>query len=97
MENGNAGGCKRDTILEIRVTEAERDFIYEKMRKINTNNLTAYGRKMPIDCYAINTGYSHLKAVAAEIQKASVNFNQINRSIQKKMHYSMQSKKITAS
>jgi hypothetical protein len=81
MENGNAGGRKREIILKIRVTEAERDFIYEKMREMNTNNFTAYGRKMLIDGYAINTDYTHLKAVAAEIQKIGVNFNQIAKRV----------------
>jgi hypothetical protein len=80
-ENENTGGRKREIILKIRVTEAERDLIYEKMRLLGTNNLTAYGRKMMIDGYMINVDNSDLKAVAAELQKIGVNFNQIERKV----------------
>ena len=81
MENGNKGGRKREIILRLGVTEAERDFIYDKMRLLNTNNFGAYARKMLIDGYAVNTDYSDLKAVAAEMQKIGVNINQIARKI----------------
>jgi len=40
---------KRDILLRVFVTEAERDFIYGKMDEINTNNFGAYARKMLID------------------------------------------------
>jgi hypothetical protein len=72
---------KRDILLRVFVTEAERDFIYEKMNEINTNNFGAYARKMLIDGYAINTDYSDLKTIAAEMQKIGVNINQIARRI----------------
>ena len=72
---------KRDILLRVFVTEAERDFIYEKMSEINTNNFGAYARKMLIDGYAINTDYSDLKAIAAEMQKIGVNINQIARRV----------------
>ena len=83
MENGqeNAGGLKRDVMIRFRVTEAERDFIFEKMRLLNTNNIAAYMRKMAIDGYAVNTDYSDLKAVCAEMQKIGVNFNQIAKRV----------------
>ena len=72
---------KRDILLRVFVTEAERDFIYEKMKEINTSNFGAYARKMLIDGYAINTDYSDLKTVAAEMQKIGVNINQIARRV----------------
>jgi hypothetical protein len=83
MDNGNenTGGRKREIILKIRVTEAEREFIYEKMRLLNTNNLTAYGRKMMIDGYVIAVDNSDLKSIAAECQKIGVNINQIARRV----------------
>jgi hypothetical protein len=81
MENGNKGGRKREIMLRLCVTEAERDFIYDKMRLLNTNNFGAYARKMLIDGYAVNTDYSDLKAVAAEMQKNGVNVNQIARRV----------------
>jgi hypothetical protein len=83
MENGqeNAGGLKRDVMIRFRVTEAERDFIFDKMRLLHTNNIAAYMRKMAIDGYAVNTDYSDLKAVCAEMQKIGVNFNQIAKRV----------------
>ena len=72
---------KRDILLRVFVTEAERDFIYEKMNEINTNNFGAYARKMLIDGYAIHTDYSDLKTVIAEMQKIGININQIARRI----------------
>jgi len=83
MDNTNekTGGRKREIVLKIRVTEAERELIYEKMRLLNTNNLTAYGRKMMIDGYVIAVDNSDLKSIAAECQKIGVNINQIARRV----------------
>jgi hypothetical protein len=83
MDNGNenTGGRKREILLRLFVTEAERDMIYEKMRQYNTNNFAAYARKMLIDGYVINMDISDLKAVAAEMQKIGVNINQIARRV----------------
>ena len=80
MDDG-AGGRKREIILRLAVTEAERDFIFEKMRSLNTNNFGAYARKMLIDGYAISTDYSDLKAVCAEMQRIGVNINQIAKRV----------------
>jgi hypothetical protein len=80
-ENESAGGLKRPIQIKFRVTEAERDMILEKMRMLGTNNLAAYMRKIAIDGYIINTDYSDLKTVAAEMQKIGVNFNQIARRV----------------
>jgi len=76
-----SGGLKRGVQLKFRVTEAERELISVKMRQLNTNNLAAYGRKMMIDGYVINIDYSDLKAVASEMQRIGVNFNQIARRV----------------
>ena len=83
MENGNENmdGLKRPLQIKFRVTEAERDMIYEKMRLLNTNNLAAYLRKIAIDGYVINTDYSDLKAVCAEMQKIGINVNQIAKRV----------------
>jgi len=72
---------KREILLRLFVTESERDFIYEKMRKLKTNNFAAYARKILIDGYIINTDNSDLKTVAAEMQKIGVNINQIARRV----------------
>ncbi len=80
-ENGSAGGRKREIILRLAVTEAERDLIYEKMGQYHTNNFGAYARKILIDGYVIAVDYSDLKTVCAECQKIGVNFNQIARRV----------------
>ena len=81
MENENTDGLKRTVQIKFRVTEAERDLIYEKMRLLNTNNLAAYMRKIAIDGYIIAVDNSDLKAIAAECQKIGVNINQIARRV----------------
>ena len=74
-------GLKRDIQIKFRVTETERDLIYEKMGLLNTNNLAAYMRKIAIDGYIINVDTADLKAIAAECQKIGVNINQIARRV----------------
>jgi len=83
MDNGQetTDGLKRTVQIKFRVTEAERDLIYEKMSLLNTNNLAAYLRKIAIDGYIINTDTADIKAMTAEIQKIGVNVNQIARRV----------------
>ena len=83
MDNGheNTDGLKRGIQIKFRVTETERDLIYEKMRLVGTNNLAAYMRKIAIDGYIINTDTADIKAMTAEIQKIGVNFNQIAKRV----------------
>ncbi|MCL2775438.1 MAG: MobC family plasmid mobilization relaxosome protein [Oscillospiraceae bacterium] len=83
MENRNekTSGRKRNIILRLGVTEAEKDLIYEKMEQYSTNNFGAYARKMLIDGYVINVDTTDIKAVCAEMQKIGVNINQIARRV----------------
>jgi len=83
MENANENtdGLKRTVQIKFRVTETERDLIFEKMRLLNTNNLAAYMRKVAIDGYVITVDNSDIKAMTAEIQKIGVNINQIARRV----------------
>ena len=80
-QDKNPDGLKRPVQVLFRVTEAERDIIYEKMRLLGTNNLAAYMRKIAIDGYVIKTDFTDLRAVAAEMQKIGVNINQIARRV----------------
>jgi len=80
-ERENTDGLKRTIQLKFRVTEAERDIIFEKMRLLHTNNLAAYMRKIAIDGYVIAVDNSDIKAMTAEIQKIGVNINQIARRV----------------
>ena len=77
----NPDNLKRPIQIKFRVTEDEREFILDKMRLAGTNNLAAYLRKIAIDGYVINTDFSDLKTVIAEMQKIGVNVNQIARRV----------------
>ncbi len=70
-------GRKRNIQIKFRVTEKERDLIYEKMAQLSTDNMEAYLRKMAIDGMIINVDYSGLKEMTMQIQKIGVNINQI--------------------
>lgn len=80
-ERENTDGLKRTVQIKFRVTEAERDLIFEKMRLLHTNNLAAYMRKISIDGYVIAVDNSDIRAMTAEIQKIGVNINQIARRV----------------
>jgi hypothetical protein len=80
-EHQTTDGLKRNIQIKFRVTEAERDLIYEKMALLGTNNLAAYMRKIAIDGYIISVDTADLKAIAAECQKIGVNINQIARRV----------------
>jgi hypothetical protein len=71
----------REIMLRFFVTEAERDVIFEKMATLGTANLSAYLRKMAIDGYVINTDYTAIKQMTAEIQRIGVTINQIAKRI----------------
>jgi predicted ABC-type ATPase len=74
-------GRVRDVMVRFRVTAAERELIDEKMKLLGTNNIAAYLRKMAIDGYIINTDFTDIKNMTAEIQKIGVNVNQIARRV----------------
>jgi hypothetical protein len=75
------GDRKRKIMLRFFVTEAERELIDEKMKLLDTDNLSAYMRKMAIDGYIINADWTDIKAMTAEIQKIGVNINQIAKRV----------------
>ena len=54
-------GRKRTVQIKIRVTEAERDVILEKMKVIPTRNMAAYLRKIAIDGYIIQIDHTKRK------------------------------------
>ena len=74
-------GRKRNVQIKFRVTEQERDLIFQKMAQIPTKNLAAYMRKMAIDGHVIKVDYSELKAVTAEIGKIGANVNQLAKRV----------------
>jgi hypothetical protein len=71
----------RNNVVRFRVTDKELELIHEKMRLLDTDNMSVYLRKMAIDGYIINADYSDIKAQTAEIQKIGVNINQIAKRV----------------
>ena len=72
---------KRNVQIIVRVTEEERALIEEKMKQIQTINLSAYSRKMLIDGYIILLDVPEIKAHAAQLQKIGSNINQIAKRV----------------
>lgn len=68
---------QRSVQLIIRVTEAEKDFVQQKMALLKTQNLSAYACKMMIDGYIINVDHTDIKNHAAQLQHIGNNINQI--------------------
>jgi hypothetical protein len=70
---------KRDITLKIRVTEAERGLIAEKMAAANIRNREAYLRKMALDGYVVRLDLADVRKMVSLLQNATNNLNQIAR------------------
>mgnify|MGYP000019578510 FL=1 len=73
--------AKRKIQIKFYVSEEEREWIEQKMKRIPTRKMAAYLRKIAIDGYIIQTDHSDIKAMTAEIQKIGVNINQIAKRV----------------
>ena len=62
-----------------RVTPQEKELIREKMSLLRMDNMQAYMRQMASKGYIVDTDFSELKNLAAELQKITVNLRQILR------------------
>ena len=73
-------GCpvreKRDEIIILRTTKAEKNRIYEKMLGMGIRSLSAYIRKMALDGYCLNLDLPQLRRMAYLLQMCSNNLNQ---------------------
>ena len=69
----------RKIVLRVPVTPEEQELIRQKMALLNTRNFSAYARKMLIDGYVVHIDTTDIRAQTAELQKISVNVNQIAR------------------
>ena len=67
---------KRDEIIILRTTKAEKNRIYEKMLGIGIRSLSAYIRKMALDGYCLNLDLPQLRRMAYLLQMYSNNLNQ---------------------
>ena len=67
---------KRDEIIILRTTKAEKSHIYEKMLGMGIRSLSAYIRKMALDGYCLNLDLPQLRRMAYLLQMCSNNLNQ---------------------
>ena len=67
---------KRDEIIILRTTKAEKNRIYEKMFSMGIRSLSAYIRKMALDGYCLNLDLPQLRRMAYLLQNCSNNLNQ---------------------
>ena len=72
---------------EICLNETELNLIRHKMRQLGTHNFGAYARKMLIDGYIIKVDYTEQKKLAAAVNRAASNINQICRRINSTGHF----------
>ena len=65
---------KRDEIIILRTTKAEKNRIYEKMLGMGIRSLSAYIRKMALDGYCLNLDLPQLRRMSylfADVQQQS--------------------------
>ena len=67
---------KRDEIIILRTTKAEKNRIYEKMLGMGIRSLSAYIRKMALDGYCLHLDLNELQRMAYLLQMCSNNLNQ---------------------
>ena len=68
---------KRDEIIILRTTKAEKSRIYEKMLGMGIRSLSAYIRKMALDGYCLCLDLKELRRMAYLLQNCSNNLNQV--------------------
>ena len=66
---------KRDEIIILRTTKAEKNRIYEKMLGMGIRSLSAYIRKMALDGYCLHLDLKELRRMAYLLQMSN-NLNQ---------------------
>ena len=67
---------KRDEIIILRTTKAEKNRIYKKMLGMGVRSLSAYIRKMALDGYCLHLDLKDLQRMAYLLQMCSNNLNQ---------------------
>ena len=68
---------KRNIGLYTKVSEEEKNIIYEKMKSANTNNMRGYLRKMATEGYIISVDMNNIKELVILLRSISNNINQI--------------------
>ena len=67
---------KRDEIIILRTTKAEKNRIYEKMLGMGIRSIGSYLRKMALDGYCLYLDLPQLRRMAYLLQMCSNNLNQ---------------------
>ena len=67
---------KRDEIIILRVSKAERERILSKMKEAEIGNMSAYIRKMTLDGYGVRLDLQDIKELIRLLRICSNNLNQ---------------------
>ena len=78
---------QKSKLINIRVSEEEYKLIHEKMKLLNTNNMSAYARKMLIDGLIVEVNDKAFDDVAMQLSRIGNNINQVVRRINKDDRY----------
>ena len=68
---------KRDEIIILRTTKAEKNRIYEKMLGMGIRSLSAYIRKMALNGYVLHVDLAPVKELVSLLRRCSNNINQV--------------------
>lgn len=66
----------QDARIEVRLTRDEKELIHERMKKIPTNNMSAFIRKMALNGYIVVLDLSDVKEAVRLLRVNSNNLNQ---------------------
>ena len=66
----------QDARIEVRLTRDEKELIHERMKKIPTNNMSAFIRKMALNGYIVVLDLSDVKEAVRLLRINSNNLNQ---------------------
>ena len=72
---------KRDEIIILRTTKAEKNRVYEKMLGMGIRSLSAYIRKMALEGYCLNLDQPQLRRMSYLLQNCSNNLNQVAKRV----------------
>lgn len=66
----------QDARIEVRLTRDEKELIHERMKRIPTNNMSAFIRKMALNGYIVVLDLSDVKEAVRLLRINSNNLNQ---------------------
>jgi hypothetical protein len=72
---------KRKNNISFRVTDEEKEIIYENMKQVGISNMRSYMLKMAVDGFVLRTDLSCMNKLISLLGNATSNLNQISRRI----------------